>query len=248
MTAFPPITHVAVTLSEAPAGTASCWVPSRSWTKTSRPEAFTTRCSRSVEGSYSACIPTPRPQATPSTSTVPVLIMLPSPAATAMSCRHGLRVWTSLASCTAESRTPTTALVSPSATRTESPLSSSRRPPDPRSPAALRRKPRVRRGERTKRRQPEGRGDCHGSCGETLPQGNQEFHSLGDSARAGSRPRRSPSDDPSPASRPGQIQRPGTPRCRADQRALHDSLNPAASRAATDGSLAADFCSASISR
>jgi len=35
---------------------------------------------------------------------------------------------------------------------------------------------------------------------------------------------------------------------RADQRALHDSLNPAASRAAMDGSLAADFCSAAISR
>jgi len=35
---------------------------------------------------------------------------------------------------------------------------------------------------------------------------------------------------------------------RADQRALHDWLNPAASRAAMDGSLAADFCSASISR
>jgi hypothetical protein len=34
----------------------------------------------------------------------------------------------------------------------------------------------------------------------------------------------------------------------ADQRALHDSLNPAVSRAAMDGSLAADFCSASISR
>jgi hypothetical protein len=37
-------------------------------------------------------------------------------------------------------------------------------------------------------------------------------------------------------------------RVRADQRALHDSLNPAASRAAMDGSLAADFRSASISR
>jgi hypothetical protein len=35
---------------------------------------------------------------------------------------------------------------------------------------------------------------------------------------------------------------------RADQRALHDSLNPAASRAAMDGSFAADLCSASISR
>ena len=35
---------------------------------------------------------------------------------------------------------------------------------------------------------------------------------------------------------------------RADQRAWHDSLNPAASRAAMDGSLAADFFSASISR
>jgi len=34
----------------------------------------------------------------------------------------------------------------------------------------------------------------------------------------------------------------------ADQRAVHDWLNPAASRAAMDGSLAADFCSASISR
>lgn len=34
----------------------------------------------------------------------------------------------------------------------------------------------------------------------------------------------------------------------ADQRAVHDSLNPAASRAAMDGSLAADFCSAWISR
>src|SRR5689334_7423752 len=34
---------------------------------------------------------------------------------------------------------------------------------------------------------------------------------------------------------------------RADQRALHDWLNPAASRAAMDGSLAAD-CSASTSR
>ena len=34
----------------------------------------------------------------------------------------------------------------------------------------------------------------------------------------------------------------------ADQRAVHDSLNPAASRAAMDGSLAADFGSARISR
>ena len=34
----------------------------------------------------------------------------------------------------------------------------------------------------------------------------------------------------------------------ADQRAVHDSLNPAASRAAMDGSFAADFCSVSISR
>jgi hypothetical protein len=34
----------------------------------------------------------------------------------------------------------------------------------------------------------------------------------------------------------------------ADQRAVHDLLNPAAPRAAMDGSLAADFCSASISR
>jgi hypothetical protein len=35
---------------------------------------------------------------------------------------------------------------------------------------------------------------------------------------------------------------------RADQRAWHDWLNPAASRAVMDGSLAADFFSASISR
>ena len=34
----------------------------------------------------------------------------------------------------------------------------------------------------------------------------------------------------------------------ADQRAVHDWLNPAASRAAMDGSLAADFFSTSISR
>src|SRR6516162_7198765 len=34
----------------------------------------------------------------------------------------------------------------------------------------------------------------------------------------------------------------------ADQRAVHDWLNPAAFMAAMDGSLAADFCSASISR
>ena len=34
----------------------------------------------------------------------------------------------------------------------------------------------------------------------------------------------------------------------ADQRAVHDWLNPAVSRAAMDGSLAADFFSASISR
>jgi len=49
--------------------------------------------------------------------------------------RHGRRAWASLASRTAGSRTPTTARVSPSATRTASPWSSSRRPPDHGRPA-----------------------------------------------------------------------------------------------------------------
>ena len=53
MPEFPPITHVAVTvtiLSGAPAGTASCSPPRPSSTRTNRPAAFTTRCSRSTGG------------------------------------------------------------------------------------------------------------------------------------------------------------------------------------------------------
>jgi len=68
---------------------------------------------------------------TDSTSIAPAWIMWPSPAVTAMSCRGGPRAWTSWALRTAESRSPTTALVSPSGIQTESRWSSSRRPPDP---------------------------------------------------------------------------------------------------------------------
>jgi len=60
-------------------------------------------------------------------SIAPVWITCPSPAVTAASYRHGPRVWTSLASSTAKSRTPITALVFPSETRMESRSSSSRR-------------------------------------------------------------------------------------------------------------------------
>ena len=64
-----------------------------------------------------------------------------------------------------------------------------------------------------------------------------------------------PAHHPHPDPRPGEYAVPASwvqslrmfSATRADQRALHDWLNPAASRAAMDGSLAADF-SASISR
>jgi catechol 2,3-dioxygenase-like lactoylglutathione lyase family enzyme len=60
----------------------------------------------------------PRPPVTGSTSIVPAWIMLPSPAVTAVSCRPGPRAWMSWASRTAGSRTPATALESPSAIQT----------------------------------------------------------------------------------------------------------------------------------
>jgi predicted enzyme related to lactoylglutathione lyase len=69
----------------------------------------------------------PQGQVTDSTSIAPAWIMWPSLAVTAVSCRGGPRAWTSWALRTAESRTPTTALVSPSATPMELRWSSSRR-------------------------------------------------------------------------------------------------------------------------
>jgi hypothetical protein len=138
MAAFPPITHVAVTVTDLDRSTrwyGELLAAEPVLDEDEQAGGFHHAVFALGGGSYSACIPTPRPQVTPSTSTAPALIMLPSPAATAMSCGHGLRAWTSLASGTAESRTPTTALVSPSATQTESPSSSSRRPPDPRPPS-----------------------------------------------------------------------------------------------------------------
>src|SRR5262249_47478948 len=87
--AFPPITHVAVTVTDLKGSTrwyGELLAAERSWTKTTRPTAFTTPCSRSARGSYSACIPTPRPQPTPSTSAAAALITLRSLAATATSC------------------------------------------------------------------------------------------------------------------------------------------------------------------
>jgi hypothetical protein len=73
----------------------------------------------------------PRARVTDSTSIAPASIMWPSPAVTAVSCKGRPHAWTSWALHTAGSRTPTTALASPSATQMESRSSSSHRPPDP---------------------------------------------------------------------------------------------------------------------
>ena len=121
MAAFPPITHVAVTVTDLKRSTR--WYGELLGAEPVLDEdeqagGFITPCSRSAAGSFLACIPTPRAPVAPSTSTAPALIMLRSRAAAATSCRHGRRAWTSLASRTAESRTPTTALESRSAIQT----------------------------------------------------------------------------------------------------------------------------------
>jgi hypothetical protein len=138
MAAFPPITHVAVTVTDLERSTR--WYGRLLGAEPVLDEdeqagGFHHTVFALGGGQLLGLHTHPRPQVTPSMSTAPALIMLRSPAATAMSCRHGLRAWTGSASCTAESRTPATALVSPSATRTESPSSSSLRPPDQRPPS-----------------------------------------------------------------------------------------------------------------
>ena len=90
MPEFPPIAHVAVTVTDLERSTrwySGLLAAEPVLDEDEQAGGFTTPCSRSTEGSCSACIPTPMPPVTDSTSIAPAWIMWPSPAVTAMSCR-----------------------------------------------------------------------------------------------------------------------------------------------------------------